>query len=220
MPDLTTKANVKAWLKITDTNLDAFFDRLITATSADFLNEINRPDLMPATDYSERILRQNFTGSSWLWPDIWASQSLWLRHYPVNSIASVTIDGAAVDAVDWSVIDRGWWFDSTLSPENRQRVHLIGWDLRYSWPYISDVVVNYNGGYNIVPVAIEQAIIEWVAFKRGQSQLQQMDQSSGSEQIGDYQQTGSASALTLGVLTAEIPTNVQRVIDQYRRPVI
>lgn len=219
MADLTTLANVKAWLNLTDTSWDALITRLITATSADFLNEINRPDLMPATDYSERILRQNFSGAACLYPDFWCSQSIWLRHYPVNSVASVTIDGAVVDAVN-SLVDRGWWFDSSLSPESRQRVNLIGWDLRYSWPYLSDVIVNYNGGYNTVPPAIEQAVIEWVAFKRGQSQLQQRDQSGTARTMGDYSETRSASELTVAVIAADIPENVSRVIDQYRRPVI
>jgi hypothetical protein len=228
MADLTTLANVKAWLQITDTSLDALLGRLITATSEDFLNEINRPDFMPATDYSERVAAVRFFASPSLFaqaPECFHWPEIWLRHYPINSVTSVTIGDAVIDKVD-SLIDRGWWFDDTQTPENRQKVQLIGWDLSCSYSWLgsfwpaSDMIVEYNAGYDTVPPAIEQAVIEWVAFKRGQSQLQQMDQTSGSEQIGDYQETGSASELTLAVLTSEIPANVQRVIDQYRRPVI
>ena len=78
------------------------------------------------------------------------------------------------------------------------------------------MVVEYNGGYSAaftgagsIPQDIQQAIIEWVALKRGQSQLQTVNQSATGFNIGDYSQTNPISPLTLGVLEAEIPTSIQ-----------
>ena len=117
----------------------------------------------------------------------------------------------------------GFWFDTTLDAEQRQKISLIGlsgFGLQGWGNPLGNAVIVYKAGYTAVPAAISQAIIEWVSFKRGQSQLQQQDQSSSAERIGDYEQVGNVIELTLAAVEAEIPVNVQRVIDQYRRPVI
>lgn len=229
MADLTTLANVKAWLKITDTSLDTLLTRLITATSADFLNEIRRPDLLPEVEYTERLFRrEDFPRPAQHDYDFYhrAHQAMFLRHYPVNSITSVTVNGDAVNAATDPATDTGYWIDLTRSPEDRQKVFLLSdgglWYPGFNepWVFMPDIVIIYKGGYTTVPPAIEQAVIEWVSFRRGQSQLQQLDQSAGGERIGDYELVGQVIDNTMTAVEAEIPVNVQRVIDQYRRPVI
>lgn len=236
MPDLCTLADLKAWLAITDTGSDALLARLITATSADFLNEIRRLDLTPEADWTDHLfsIRDYWWMGAIGWRSYWQApevsyggrrNEIYLRHYPVNSITSVTLDGNALTAVTDpnDVTQSGFWFDSSLDAEQRQKISLVGlsgFGLQGWGNPLGNAIIIYKAGYMAVPAAISQAIIEWVSFKRGQSQLQQQDQSAGAVQIGDYAQTGSASELTLGVLEAEMPVNVQRVIDQYRRPVI
>lgn len=214
MPDLCELADVKTWLGITDTSSDAMLERLITATSEDFLNEIRRQDLTPAADYVDVIL-VNERLSSCAVPFFQPRQrEVFLRHYPVNSVAKVTVDGQEIDAVDDPTTDSGYWFDDTRSPEDRQFIILLGFET------CRNVKVEYNGCYDEIPPSIEQAVIEWIAFKRGAGQLQQSNQSAGAVKIGDYQETGSAIEMTIAATKADIPTNVQRAIDQYWRPVI
>lgn len=308
MPDLCVLADVKQWLGITDSSSDSLLSRLISAVSADFLNEIKRPELTPAADYTDTIFRAEDLRAHEHMADGYnyyrrARQEIWLRRYPVNSIASVTVNGNVISEVTDPTTDSGWWFDATRQPEDRQKVFLIGhWYPVFAipWTWMPNVVVGYNGGYANVPVSAElatipgtspytiavagladflsdsgvkyqssgialakvtgvptvgqyavdsagnytfaaadhgvtvaisyqktgvpspirQAIVEWVSFRRGQSQLQQLDQSAGGVKIGDYEQTSAASLLTSKILAMPLPDTVQRVIDQYRRPVI
>lgn len=228
MPDLCLLADVKQWLGITDTNSDSLLSRLISAVSADFLNEIKRPELTPAADFTDTIFRAEDLRAHEHMADGYnyyrrARQEIWLRRYPVNSITSVTVNGNVISEVTDPTTDSGWWFDATRQPEDRQKVFLIGhWYPVFAipWTWMPNVVVGYNAGYATVPASIAQAVIEWVSFRRGQSQLQQLDQSAGGVKIGDYEQTSAASTLTAKILAMPLPDTVQRVIDQYRRPVI
>jgi hypothetical protein len=226
MADLCQLDDVKIWLGISlaDTSSDALLSRLISAVSADFLNEIGRPELAPAADYTETIFRRpELLESGGFDYSRLARQEIFLRRYPVNSIASVTVNDNAITEVIDPTLDSGWWFDPTRQPEDRQKILLIGhwypiFNIPFAW--MPNIVVVYNGGYADVPAAIVQAVIEWVAFRRGQGQLQQLDQSDGAQKIGDYEELSAASTLALRVLAASLPDNVQRVIDQYRRVVI
>jgi len=232
MADLTTLAHVKEWLGITDTSQDALLSRLISSASQDFLNEINRPDLVPEAEYVEHLFRaQDFAPSnaydSYRWNR--GYRQIFLKHYPVNSITTLTSNGDAL-TLESNPGDpqsgSGYWFDSTLDPENRQSIFLLAdsgvwypgtWP---GWSYLPDIVVTYEAGYDDVPPAIEQAVIELVAFKRGESQLQSQNQSGGAVTIGTYTEHGGTVEMTLAALEANMPVSVQRVIDQYRRSVI
>jgi hypothetical protein len=233
MPDLCQLADVKTWLGITDTVSDALLQRLITSCSQDFLNEIRRNDFTPAANFADHLFKARdywWMGadgirSFWQGPGLTTSQRrnvIYLRRYPVNSVASVTLDGTALAAVTDpnDLTQSGFWFDPSLDPENRQKIDLVGISrIGSGWDNpLGNVVITYNAGYDTIPKNIVQAIIEWVAQKRGQSQLQSANQAAGAFKLGDYEQTQAISTATLAAMAADVPENVQKVIEQYKRP--
>lgn len=140
MADLTTLDNVKAYMQIadTDTSSDEVLERLITSFSAWFINQVNRDSLL-TDDYVER---RNGQGGD----------SMTMRRYPVQSVASVTIDGHPIAAsADGS---HGFVFDEFS-------VFLIGDTFRRGR---QNVAVSYTAGYDTVPADIEQAVIDQVVF--------------------------------------------------------
>jgi hypothetical protein len=143
--------------------------------------------------------------SFWQGPGLTTSQqrnSIFLRHYPINTVASVTLDGTALTRVTDpnDLTQSGFWFDPTLDPENRQKIDLIGISrIGAGWDNpLGNVVITYNAGYDDIPENVEQAVIEWVAMKRGQSQLQSVNQAAGGFKLGDYEQTQAISGLDIG----------------------
>ena len=220
MPNLCTLSDVKAWLGITDSNSDTLLNRLISSQSEAFLNETRRQLDFAAADYAEQIL-----ADSWKPVTVYSrpASKVFPRHYPINSIASVKLNGVAVTEVtDPSDLSQsGFWFDDTLEPESLNGFYMIG----YQWPapQIYDpslivLTVGYNAGYSSIPASVAQAVIEWVAFKRGESQIQALDQSSGSFTIGDYSESQSASSLAIAALAIDIPGSVKQVIEKYTKP--
>jgi hypothetical protein len=229
MPDLCQLDDLKSWLGITltDTSEDASLERLISATSDDFVMETDRPDLTPEADYTEYVWQRKsghllsfHSPLAGIYPMFSGTrhQQVWLKHYPINSIASVTINAEDVPAVTLPLdsSSTGYWFDDTAFPEDRQSIILL--NQPYGFPF--RVVVTYNAGYDEIPAVVSQAVIEWCSFKRGTGQIQQLDQAGGSVTIGTYTQTGDNIDMQLAAITAEIPANVARVIERYRRKVI
>lgn len=133
--DLTTVANLKAWLSLasTNTDVDAQIQRLVTAVSVGIQNWLSR-DLKAV----ERTETYDGTGSD----------LLLLRLAPVTSVARVLVDGREVPAAAYratpSALVRvgGWW--------------PAGW---------GNVVVTYTAGYNPIPVDVEQACLELAALR-------------------------------------------------------
>lgn len=210
MPDLATLANLKSYLGITDGSQDTELQRLLTAKSAAFMNAIHRQDFAPAAAFTDRLYGNG-------------CHEIFLKHYPINSITSVTIDGTA-QTVSADGIADGYYFDASLPPEDRQKLSIIGacfpfcgWRSSRGWSSTPNVVVVYNAGYTTIPVEVSQAVIEWVAFARGAGQLQAADQSGVSEQIGDYSH-GAIASETSKYLASAIPQSVQDVIDSYDKP--
>lgn len=217
MADLCLLEDLKDWLSITDTSQDAALNRLISATSDDFLNQIQRPDFAPAVDYTEYIWNTKDHRHLSFEP-IWRKrrhQEIWLKHYPVNSITSVTINGETIIAVtDPSDTDSsGYWFDEEAADEDRQKIVLV--DQAFISPFRA--TVEYNAGYDEIPQGVQQAIIEWVSLKRGIGQIQRQDQSGGSVSAGTVTYSGDNIDMTVTAMTADLPVNVANVIAQYRR---
>lgn len=240
MPNLCQLTDVKAWLGITDNASDALLTRLIASVSQDFLNKLRRPDLTPNVAWTDYFFDYRdywwirgglfvpyYSGSERFGRQDERRQIVFLRHYPVNSITTVTLDDVVLDAVTdpTDLTQSGWWFDSALLGEDRQAFHLIGYP--FSFPNCGRrMAVVYNGGYtalfsgaNSIPADIQQAAIEWVSLRRGMSQLQSVNQSATGFKIGTYEQTQAISPLTVGYAEAELPTSIQQVIDHYSRPV-
>lgn len=239
MPNLCQLADVKTWLGITDSASDALLTRLIATTSQDFLNAIRRTDLTPTADWTDRL----FSERDYWWRGVYPSaiadaihspghgrHEIYLKHYPVNTIASVTANGETLTEVSdpTDLTQSGWWFDDSRIGEDRQKIYLIGLIFPMAlnpWDLLPNLVIAYNAGYSAaftgsgsIPQDIQQAIIEWVAIKRGQSQLQSVNQAASGFKIGDYEQSNPISPLTLAVLDAPLPTSIQSVIDHYARP--
>lgn len=225
--DLCQLSDVKDWLQIDpgDSSQDARLSRLITATSADFLNRINRPGFAPAADYTELVEVMNWQTESRL-------ENIFLSNYPVNSVASVTINEVTLAEFNPATPDVfGWEFDDTLPPEQRQTITLRGlfWSVFQSWfsprhsivrPEALRVQVEYNAGYAAAPADVAQAIIEWIAFKKGLSELQSTDQTTQWIQMGQYQQNSMIAGSTIKAQQMGMPQSVADVIAQYRRPVV
>jgi hypothetical protein len=225
--DLCQIGDLKDWLQIdpTDASQDTRLTRLITATSADFLNRINRPGFAPSTTYTELVEVMNWQTESRL-------EDVFLTNYPVNAVTSVTINEVTLSEFDPTQPDvLGWVFDDTLPPESRQKITLRGlfWPIFQSWfsprrsivrPDPVRVQVAYDAGYDEIPADVTQAVIEWIAFKKGLSQLQAADQTNEWVQMGQYQQHTPVAASSLKAMAVGMPQSVADVIEQYRRPVI
>lgn len=85
--DLTTTAAVKAWQGLATTAQDAVIGGLVTAASRSILNYIGRPFILPTvwTDrYDARV----------------GMRKLFLRNYPVVSVASVQIGTSLIQAIN------------------------------------------------------------------------------------------------------------------------
>lgn len=195
--DLCALADVKAWLAIAtgQTTDDPLIARLITAVGYDFLREIRRLDFIPAQSYTE--VREGDGGTSMV-----------LRHWPLNSVSSVTIQpvptaSPAVITVPQSTDDvmNGYWIDMDLDPERRWELYLDG----YTFTDLAIVTVAYNAGYAAAPADVVQAAIEWVSHRY-----------KGRQWIGQTSKH-MVQGETVSTPEVEIPPSVKRVIERYRR---
>ena len=144
MPDLTTLIDVKNWqgaIAGNSANADGILSSLITATSADFLRAIERPDLLTATYTEQRV------GDG--------SCRMVLRHWPVTAVASVMIAGTAQDSSTYGI-------DTSLDPERCYVLYLLG---SSTFTDGAPVRVTYSAGYATTPADIAQAVIEWVVLR-------------------------------------------------------
>ena len=189
MADLCQLSDVKAWLTVSAgiTANDALLSRLIIAVSLEFLREIGRTDFYPAADYTETREGDG---------DV----RMVLRHWPVNSIASLTIAGASI-AASSDQIAPGYYIDTGLDPERLWELYLAG---GLSFTDIAPVVVTYNAGYAAVPADAAQAVIEWVGYRY---KSQQWIGTTSAHVQGESVQTQ----------IAVMPPTVQAVINRYRR---
>lgn len=209
----------------TDTSNDAWLNRLILATSNDFLTSIRRPQAFIAMDHKDTIDVRNCQSES-------HREDVFLRHYPINTIASVTINTLPFPVYDESnPALPGYFFDKELPDEERQKITLMGfyYPMFAIWPSLfrsiyrtplARVIVEYNAGYQEIPPDVSQAVIEWVAFKKGMSELQRKDQTTEWLQLGQMQAHISTAATTLKINGICMPDSVAGVIEKYERPIV
>lgn len=203
--DLCALADVKGWLSIaaTTTSDDALLGRLITATSTDFLAEIGRYDFF-AADYTEArrgVALENVplrVSSPYL-----VSHDLILRHWPVNSIASLVLDGATITASP-DGIQSGYWLDPNTDPESKNIVKLID----YVFTKLSELTITYNAGYTSAPADVTQAVIEWVAARYRSRQSLGM----ASQRLVE----GRSQSEEAAYVPWDMPKSTQRVVERYR----
>lgn len=212
--DLCLLTDVKDWLNIAQTipTSDDKLQRLITAVSRDFMTAIDRHDLTPRKAYTEVVTldRRNPEGfnnfdNALLGPTISSPEKpvsvAGLRHWPIQAVTSVTINGTAIVASDGTA--DGFFYDADEEPESRNTLFLIGTATSFNRPTLAVVV--YDAGYESVPEDIEQAVIEWVAFRWTLRQsIGQMSKHSVQGEGVQYSQ-------------ANMPASTKDVIDRYSR---
>lgn len=135
--DLTTLANVKAWLGINGSSDDAVLARLITASSGYIETWLGR-QLAVAT-YNE--VRNGEGGTR-----------LAFANPPVLSVGAVSIDGNPIAPAS-GPYTAGYLFDERV-------LYLRGYEFA---PGQQNVNLSYSAGFAILPPEIEQAAIELVA---------------------------------------------------------
>lgn len=165
--DLTTLADVKAWLQtgqsafpVTD---DALLTRLITAASQFIESWLNRRIVQ--SDYME--VRDGTGGDR-----------LQFASFPVSSVVSLTIDDIAIPPC-MSTRTAGYVFSPT---------QLVVRGFRFT-QRPQNVVVIYRAGFSTVPPEIAQACIELVALRyRDRSRIGEVSRALGSGETVAYSQ--------------------------------
>ena len=136
MADLTTLANAKLWLGVTNASDDLLLTRIVSSASVFIQEWVARP-----------LLAQSFTFTA----SGRGSTKLVLPNYPITAVASVTVDGQGIPA-STGPLSSGYTFDA-------YQVYLLGYGFNNG---INNVVVAYTAGYATVPLDIEQACLEIV----------------------------------------------------------
>ena len=224
--ELCRLESVKDYLGISlsDTSQDKVLRRWIRSCSRDFIGRIRRPNLLLTADYSELVRVMNWQTEERL-------KDIFVSNWPINWVTSVTINDTVLPEYDPDKPDvLGWTFDAAMPSENRQYITLRGlyWPIFETWlsprrpiyrPSPMRVYIGYNAGYSDVPEDIEEAIIEWVAYKKGLRELQMHDQTEQWVQLGQYQQNNMIATSTLKMSELDLPASVASVIEVYQRPV-
>lgn len=134
--DLTTLANVKAWLNITGDASDAVLQRLISQCSRTILDELQRSSL----------ISQTYTDVA----DGMGGSHEFLDNWPVTAVSQVIVDGQvipeAVQQVGASFASVGWRLQpwDGYTPGDPQAVEMIG---RCFTRGRLNVSITYTAGY-------------------------------------------------------------------------
>jgi len=139
MADLTTLANLKAWLNLTATGDDAVLTRLVTAASAFVENWLGR-----AIGLAAYLEARDGTGGS----------TLAFTVTPVLAVTALTIDGHPVPPSPDGIAP-GYVFTPS-------RLALLGGGFRRG---LGNVLIGYQAGYAAVPPEVEQAVIALAALR-------------------------------------------------------
>ena len=174
MADLTTLANVKAWMAITGSADDALLSRLITAASAYIESWLNRR--FAIATYSE--LRD---GSG--------ADSICVKNYPIISVQNVTINGVPIVAAS---DPQGIGY---LVNEPGTAIYLRG------YAFLRDrlnVSLTYTAGFSAIPPDIEQACIDLISLRyKERDRIGQVSKSLAGETVTFSQRDLSETTRTL-----------------------
>jgi hypothetical protein len=173
-PDLTTLADVKAWLQTGQAAFpatdDALLTRLITAASQYIQSWLNRQ--IALSDYLETR-------------DGTAGDRLQFACFPVTAVLSLTIDGQAVPAAP-AVGAAGYSFSPT-------QLSVCGYRFNRG---AQNVVVSYTAGYSTPPPDVAQACIELVALRyRERTRIGEVSRSLGGAETVAYSQKDMSDAI-------------------------
>ena len=172
--DLTTLADVKAWLQTGQATFpasdDALLTRLVTAASQYIQTWLNRQ--IAAADLLE--IRDGTGG-----------HRLQFACFPVTAVLSLTIDGLDVpEAVPFNAA--GYRFSSTQLSVRGYRFNRGA----------QNVVVAYTAGYSTTPSEVAQACIELVALRyRERTRIGEVSRSLGGAETVAYAQKDMSDAV-------------------------
>lgn len=177
--DLTTVDAVKLYARVTSAADDALLTQLVTALSSYAKTWLARSIL--AADYV-----QSFHGHGGMF--------LMLPEYPVNSVASLTIDGITIPART-SALGAGYTFD-------HESIAVDGYRFTRGR---SNVVVSWNGGYATVPADLSQAVNEMVAIVyKEQDRIGQLSKALGNGESVTF-------------FSGDIPPRAKTLLYQFKR---
>ncbi len=167
--DLTTLADVKAWLPdmAAVTASDGVLTSLITAASRFVCNYTGR-SLFDVLSYSE-----DYDGNG--------ASFLLLRQWPAMAITSLACDGQPVAAAVPGVSPfSGYHLEPPLAAGGHQRLTLYGGVLPRGR---SNVTVSYAAGYDAIPADVAQATIELVGERfRTRDRIGQTSKTLGGQE--------------------------------------
>ncbi len=170
--DLTTLADVKAWLQTGQSTFpptdDALLSRLITAASQYIQTWLQRQIIQ--CDYLE--IRDGTGG-----------QQLQFGCFPVSRVLSLSIDGIAIPPAPSPSPNAGLTAGYTYSPT---QLALRGYHFTRR---TQNVIVTYTAGYPITPPEIAQACIELVALRyRERTRIGEVSRAAGGGETVTYSQ--------------------------------
>jgi uncharacterized phiE125 gp8 family phage protein len=176
--DLTDLAKAREWIGIKTEADDGLLTRLITAASG-FI----------ASFLSRSILTASYTE----YRDGPGGNTLSTLNYPITAVSSVEVNGVAI-ALASGTVNYGYQF-------NDRQIVLRGYKFTRGF---RNVKVSYTAGYADVPVDIEQACLELVAYKyRSRDWVGQASKIVGAE--------------TVSFITKEIPDNALGTLKRWSR---
>ena len=170
--DLTTLADVKAWLQTGQAALpttdDALLTRLVSAASQYIQTWLNRQ--IASADYLE--IRDGTGG-----------HRLQFACFPVTAVLSLTIDGQDVPAAANAA---GYRFSST-------QLSVRGYSFKRG---AQNVVIAYTAGYSMTPPEVAQACIELVSLRyRERTRIGEISRSLGGAETVAYAQKDMSDAI-------------------------
>ena len=170
--DLTTLADVKAWLQTGQSAFppadDALLTRLITAASQYIQTWLNRR--IAQCDYLE--VRDGTGG-----------QRLQFSSFPVSAVLSLTIDGMPILPAPPPSPSAGLTMGYVFSPT---QLAIRGY---YFTRRSQNIVITYTAGYPTTPPEIAQACIELVALRyRERTRIGEVSRSVGGGETVTYAQ--------------------------------
>jgi hypothetical protein len=158
---LCALGDVKTYLGITTTAMDAVLSALITNASAFIESYCNR--VFALSSYTESY---NGTGGDRLYS--WRA--------PIVSVASLSVDGIAIQAAP-NTQSPGFVFDDDL-------IYLRG--ARFC-KGVQNVTVSYTAGFAAIPADVNQACIELVALKYAKrDRIDKSSETLGTQQTQAY----------------------------------
>lgn len=193
--DLTTLESVKQYLGVPASSNadDDFLQALITRASA----------------FAEKYCDREFGQASYTDEehDGRDTDSIWTRHYPIVSVASVKIDGTILPSSDYVVYRGEGRIRKKSGVFSGARIDALGAIGEIAVPGMRNVKVSYVAGYNPIPFDLEQAVIELVKRKY-------LHRQKGDENIVSRALPGGES---VAYSIADLLPETKAVLDLYRR---